>query len=86
MDKVDVVIVGAGHAIKDYNLAFVCSSGHEYENLEALESLKALASKPDVTKLWLHLGANVAAQDWHEETGVDPQRYLFVNSSSLHLA
>jgi len=81
----------ASVAIKGYNLALVCNSGHEYENLGALESLKALAPKPDVTKLWLHLGANVAAQDWHEGTGrslpsVDPQRYLSVSRSLLPLA
>ncbi|WP_313436888.1 hypothetical protein [Novosphingobium sp.] len=81
----------ASAVVKDYNLAFVCNSGHEYENLGALESLKALAPKPEVTKLWLHLGANVAAQDWHEGTGrplpsVDPQRYLSVSHSLLPLA
>ncbi|MEE4455229.1 hypothetical protein [Novosphingobium resinovorum] len=81
----------ASVAIRDYNLAFICNSGHEYENLGALESLKALAPKPAVTKLWLHLGANVAAQDWHEGTGrplpsVDPQRYLSVSRSLLPLA
>jgi len=81
----------ASAAVRDYNLAFVCNSGHEYENLGALESLKALAPKPGVTKLWLHLGANVAAQDWHEGTGrplpsVDPQRYLSVSPSLLPLA
>lgn len=81
----------ASAAIKDYNLAFVCNSGHEYENLGALESLKALAPKPEVTKLWLHLGANVAAQDWHDGTGqplpsADPQRYLSVSRSLLPLA
>lgn len=81
----------ASAAVRDYNLAFICNSGHEYENLGALESLKALAPKPAVTKLWLHLGANVAAQDWHEGTGrplpsVDPQRYLSVSRSLLSLA
>lgn len=81
----------ASVAINDYNLAFVCNSGHEYENLGALESLKALAPRPDVTKLWLHLGANVAAQNWQEGTGrplpsVDPQRYLSVSGSLLPLA
>jgi hypothetical protein len=81
----------ASSAIHDYNLAFVCNSGHEYEYLGALESLKALAPKPADTKLWLHLGANVAAQDWHEGTGrplssVDTQRFLSVSPWLLPLA
>ncbi|HUD27580.1 MAG TPA: hypothetical protein VMQ93_01830, partial [Novosphingobium sp.] len=81
----------ASVAVRNYNLAFVCNSGHEYENLGALESLKALAPRPAVTRLWLHLGANVAAQDWHEGTGqplpsVDAQRYLSVSRPLLPLA
>ncbi|VWX55057.1 hypothetical protein [Novosphingobium sp. 9U] len=74
----------AREQVKNYNLAFVCNSGHEYEYLGAAESLKALAPLPAATRFWLHLGANVAAQDWHEGTGrplpnVDAQRYLSVS-------
>jgi len=81
----------ASAAVQDHNLAFVCNSGHEYENLGALEMLKALAPKPAITKFWLHLGANVAAQDWHEGTGqplpsVDAQRYLSTSRPLLPLA
>src|SRR3546814_3660806 len=75
----------------------VCSSdlntGHEYENLGAEEALKAAAPKPAETHFWLHLGANVAARDWHEGlfglaplAGVDSQRYLVVSPPLLPAA
>lgn len=83
----------AAGAVKDHNLAFVCHSGHEYENLGASESLKAIAPKPVETRFWLHLGANVAARDWQEWPGrwqplpsVDTQRYLSVSPSLLPVA
>src|SRR3546814_19045312 len=52
--------------LPDHDLAFLCNSGHEYENLGAEEALKAAAPKPAETHFWLHLGANLAARDWHE--------------------
>lgn len=80
-------------ALRDYNLAFVCNTGHEYEYLGAAESLKAIAPKPVDTHFWLHLGANVGARDWHEVAGpwrplpsVDPQRFLSVSAALLPLA
>lgn len=81
----------ASVAVQDHDIAFVCNSGHEYENLGAVESLKALAPGPAITRLWLHLGANVAAQDWHDGTGqplpsVDAQRFLSVSRPLLPLA
>lgn len=77
-------------ALPDHNLAFLCNSGHEYENLGAQESLKSIAPKPDKTRFWLHLGANLAARDWHEGlfglspiSATDSQRYLVVSRPLL---
>lgn len=79
--------------LPDHNLAFLCNSGHEYENLGAEEALKAVAPKPDATQFWFHLGANLAARDWHEGlfglaplAGTDSQRYLVVSPSLLATA
>lgn len=66
------------------DLTFVSTSGHEYENLGGHAFLKsALAPRPEDTRLWAHLGAALAARDWHETEGqlgplpsVDPQRFL----------
>ncbi|TCM15392.1 secreted protein [Novosphingobium sp. PhB165] len=83
----------ASKAVQDHNLAFICNSGHEYENLGAAETLKATAPKPAETHFWLHLGANVAGRDWHDAAGsmqplpsIDPQRFLSVSRSLLPLA
>lgn len=83
----------ASKAVQGYNLAFVCNTGHEYEYLGASEALKAFTPKPADTHFWLHLGANVAARDWHEGVGqwralpsVDTQRYLSISPSLLSLA
>jgi len=79
--------------LPDHDLAFLCNSGHEYENLGAEESLKAVAPKPAETHFWLHLGANLAARDWHEGlfglaplAGTDSQRYLVVSPPLLPAA
>ena len=66
------------------DLTFVATSGHEYENHGGAAFLHcALAPPPDATALWVHLGAALAARDWHEAEGrlaplpsVDPQRFL----------
>ncbi|BBE34143.1 hypothetical protein [Sphingosinicella microcystinivorans] len=80
-------------ALPGHDLAFLCNSGHEYENLGAEEALKAVAPKPEDTDFWLHLGANLAARDWHEGlfglaplAGTDSQRYLAVSPQHLPLA
>ena len=72
--------------VTGYDLAFLCNSGHEYENLGASHALAEAAPRPADTRLWLHLGANVAARDWHDLTGApmplpsaDPQRYFVVS-------
>ncbi len=79
--------------LPDHDIAFLCNSGHEYENLGAEESLKATAPKPEKTHFWLHLGANLAARDWHEGLfglsalpGTDSQRYLVVSPPLLATA
>jgi hypothetical protein len=81
----------ASKAVTTHNLAFICNTGHEYENLGAAEALKATAPKPADTHFWLHLGANVASQDWHELTGqvlpgIDTQRFLSASPALLPLA
>jgi hypothetical protein len=83
----------ASRAVQSYNLAFVCNTGHEYEYLGASEALKTFTPKPADTHFWLHLGANVAARDWHEGAGqwqalpsVDTQRFLSVSPTLLPLA
>jgi hypothetical protein len=83
----------ASQAVQGYNLAFVCNTAHEYGYLGASEALKAFTPKPADAHFWLHLGANVAARDWHEGIGqwrplpsVDTQRYLSLSPSLLPLA
>lgn len=83
----------AAKALPDHDLALVCNTGHEYEYLGAAEAMKEIAPPPAQTKFWLHLGANVAARDWHDTPGkpsplpsVDPQRFLSVSPELLPLA
>jgi hypothetical protein len=80
-------------AVQTHNLAFVCNTGHEYEYLGASEALKTFTPRPAETHFWLHLGANVAARDWHEGLGqwrplpsVDTQRFLSLSPSLLPVA
>lgn len=84
----------AGAALPRHDLLFLCNSGHEYENLGSEHALDALAPLPERTALWLHLGANVAARDWHEPgagrllplPSADPQLFLAVGADLLPLA
>jgi len=83
----------ARDALPDYDLAFICNTGHEYEYLGAAEAMKEIAPPPAATRFWLHLGANVAARDWHEAPGkpsplpsVDSQRFLSISPDLLPLA
>jgi hypothetical protein len=83
----------ASQAVQTHNLAFVCNTGHEYEYLGAAEALKTFTPKPADTHFWLHLGANVAARDWHEGLGqwrplpsVDTQRFLSLSPALVPLA
>ncbi|MEZ5892507.1 MAG: hypothetical protein R3C58_05090 [Parvularculaceae bacterium] len=83
----------ASRVARDYDLVFVCNSGHEYQYLGAEELLKNVAPDPAKTAFWLHLGANVAARDWHDAVngrrplpGTDAQRYLVVSRELLEVA
>ena len=83
----------AVRAAPEYDLAFVCNSGHEYQYLGAEELLHSVAPSPEETAFWLHLGANLAARDWHEAVGglmplpgTDSQRYLVVSPPLLPAA
>lgn len=75
------------------NLALVATSGHEYEYAGGEHFIAHVAPKPAETALWVHLGANVAARDWHERgaslaplPSADPQRYLLVSPPLLAAA
>ena len=77
----------------DYDVAFVCNSGHEYQYLGAEELLHNVAPAPSDTAFWLHLGANLASRDWHDSVGgrkplpgTDSQRYLVVSPELLPIA
>src|SRR3546814_14105156 len=79
--------------LPDHDLAFLCNSGHEYENLGAEEALKAAAPKPAETHFWLHLGASLAGRDWHAGVfglaplaGVESPRFLVVSPTLLPAA
>lgn len=68
------------------NVELVCTSGHEYENSGGAHYLESKAPAPGRVRLWLHLGANLAARDWHDLTATwsplpsaDPQRYLMAS-------
>lgn len=82
----------AEHALPDHNLSFLCNTGHEYEYLGAAEAMKEIAPPVDRTDFWLHIGANVAARDWHVIVGVSPlpsvdsQRYLAISPGLLPVA
>lgn len=69
---------------------FLCTSGHEYENMGAEHVIDRALPPPDQTDLWLHLGAGFAARDWHEFgtrlvplPGADSQRFLSVSDPQL---
>ena len=83
----------AVQALPDHDLAFICNTGHEYAYLGAAEAIKKIAPLPSKTDFWLHVGANVAARNWHDLLGylqplpsVDEQRYLSMSAALLPLA
>jgi hypothetical protein len=83
----------ASRNVHDHDIAFICNTGHEYEYLGAEQALKAIAPGPRQTAFWLHLGANLAARDWHDSLGemtplpgTDSQRYLVVSPPLLAAA
>ena len=48
----------------DHNVTLVATSGHEFDGYGGHIFTETLAPKPADTKLWLHIGANVAAYDF----------------------
>lgn len=76
----------AARADLPVDISLVATSAHEYEYGGGELYIHELAPKPDRTALWVHLGANVAARDWHERgaqisplPSADPQRYLLAS-------
>lgn len=70
-------------SLPDADIHLVATSGHEYENLGAHKFLESAAPAPAETALWVHLGANLSAIDFHDLgpsllpiPSPDPQRYL----------
>lgn len=70
----------------DIDIELVAISGHEYENLGGARYLEDHAPPPSRTRLWVHVGANLAARDWHEFgprlqplPGPDSQRFLLAS-------
>ncbi len=89
-----VLLVGwAARAKLPVDIALISTSGHEYENAGGERFIHELAPKPDQTALWVHLGANVAARDWHERgaaltplPSADPQRFMLASPALLPAA
>ncbi len=76
-----------------FNLAFVCTSSHEFENAGGAAFLEDGAPTPDATALWMHFGAGFAARDWHEAgrrllplPSADPQRFLVATAPFVEAA
>lgn len=78
-------------ALRNFNLAFVCTAAHEYDNAGSRRYLETLAPRTSDVALWVHLGAGFAARDFHELgdyrllplPSADPQRFLV--GSTQHL-
>ncbi|WP_411287662.1 hypothetical protein [Phenylobacterium sp.] len=74
------------------DIELLATSGHEYDNDGGEHYIHERAPKPADTALWVHLGANVAARDWHERSplsplpSADPQRYLLASAALLPAA
>jgi len=83
--------VWAPGALRNFNLAFVCTAAHEYDNAGSRRYLETLAPRASDVALWVHLGAGFAARDFHELgdyrllplPSTDPQRFLV--GSTQHL-
>lgn len=56
-------------AATDHNLTVVAASGHEFDGYGAHRFIETLAPRPAETKLWLAIGANVAAYDFALQDG-----------------
>ncbi len=82
----------APKALKTVSLTFLSTSGHEYENEGGETFLTSGLAPPDQTRLWVHLGANVASRDFNDLAGMvpmkspDTQRILMVTADLVPLA
>lgn len=56
-------LAGQTHGV---NLELLATSGHEYVYLGGERYLAEKAPPPAKTELWVHIGASLAARDWHE--------------------
>jgi hypothetical protein len=56
-------------ASTDQNVTLVATSGHEFDGYGGHIFTETLAPKPADTRLWLHIGANVAAYDFALQDG-----------------
>lgn len=75
------------------NVALVATSGHEYEYAGGELYIAEMAPRPAETALWVHVGANAAARDWHERgpmllplPSADSQRFLLASAPLLDAA
>lgn len=75
------------------DVALIATSGHEYEYAGGEHFIATIAPKPADTALWIHIGANAAARDWHELGGAlmplpsaDPQRFLMASPALVEPA
>jgi hypothetical protein len=78
------------HCFPKLRLLFVATGGHEYQYAGAEVFLSEDAPAPDKVRLWVHLGAGLAARDWHETSlglaplpSADAQRYLMGRATDL---
>lgn len=77
--------------LPDAELLFAGLVGHERENHGGELFVKERAPKPEDVRLWVHIGANFAARDWHEAAdtlllplpSADAQRYLIAPEAWL---
>ena len=76
---------------READIMFVGLVGHERENAGGARFMATHAPAPDAVRLWVHIGANFAARDWHEVSdtllaplpAADAQRYILVNPDWL---
>lgn len=80
----------AARSVRHLNIELLATSAHEYEYLGGEHYLEHPHPAPAATRLWLHVGANAAARDWHELggrlqplPGVDSQRVLMASPRAV---
>jgi len=80
-------LAAANHKV---NFELVATSGHEYVYLGGEHYLAEKAPKPSETKLWMHIGASLAARAWHDIgaaprplSSADPARVMIATADQL---